>query len=746
MSIKRIPIAIGIKPDQVTTFTNKTISGSNNTLTNIGNSSLVNKSITINGVPVELGSSVSLASYSPDYSGNPGQPTAISYTQGHLNIEGDVVSGDVDYVTFTVGSSAISSLYLTHYNGTDGIAFFAIQQGSSWTAGQNTNQMVAYSHFGPGASSGYRVNDNILAGQNVTLAANTTYTMWIQQTGINLTKYTFSTNPSYTGSWALVDTNTTYSIKASTVTNGASLDLDAGGTGTGTDSVNFVGGGNVSVTRLNDSTIRITDAGLLGGVALTADNTATLTNKTISGNQNTLSAIPNSALVNNSITINGQTVALGGSVTVAGGGGGGGEVTLNTNQTLTNKTISGSNNTLTNIGNSSLVNSSITINGTTVALGGSLTVAGLGNVTTDGVQDLSNKSLASPIVQNPKIFDGIRLGAGNGVKGTAGQVITSTGTDAVWANPNRTTEAALVFGSGLSGSGGSTSFDGSNGFTVSVDTSVVATLSAAQTLTNKTYFNPIFNGTITINGSVGAAGQVLTSTGSGIQWAAGGSGGSGSFNGPGSATDNAIVRFDGTTGALAQNSLVTISDTGVITAPSVSSIIPFNFANSLAFPDATANAGAIAVSQADTTAFVAAGGNWIQLAKSSEAAVSTRQALQTTTASLASNATAYPNLTGFKSYLLLKIQTDKAAWVRVYTSSTARTNDAARSIDTDPTPGSGVIAEVITTGASTQVLTPATIGFNDDSPVASTIYLSVTNRSGSSGTITVTLTALKLEA
>jgi hypothetical protein len=44
--------------------------------------------------------------------------------------------------------------------------------------------------------------------------------------------------------------------------------------------------------------------------------------------------------------------------------------------TLTNKTISGSSNTLSNIGNSSLTNSSITVNGTSVSLGGSVSVTG----------------------------------------------------------------------------------------------------------------------------------------------------------------------------------------------------------------------------------------------------------------------------------------------------------------------------------------------------------------------------------
>lgn len=48
--------------------------------------------------------------------------------------------------------------------------------------------------------------------------------------------------------------------------------------------------------------------------------------------------------------------------------------TLSDTQTLTNKTINGPDNTLTNIANASLANSSITINGSSVSLGGSITV------------------------------------------------------------------------------------------------------------------------------------------------------------------------------------------------------------------------------------------------------------------------------------------------------------------------------------------------------------------------------------
>ncbi len=50
-------------------------------------------------------------------------------------------------------------------------------------------------------------------------------------------------------------------------------------------------------------------------------------------------------------------------------------VTLAAGQSLTNKSISGSTNTLSNIGNGSLTNSSVTINGTSVSLGGSVTLS-----------------------------------------------------------------------------------------------------------------------------------------------------------------------------------------------------------------------------------------------------------------------------------------------------------------------------------------------------------------------------------
>jgi plastocyanin len=117
-----------------------------------------------------------------------------------MEIHGNVVSGDIDYVRFTTGSEPLSAIFLTKYVSVDSKAWFAIQEGAAWTIPQNaiTPEMVAYGHFGPGAS-GFGVGNNILGPQNVTLSPNTTYTMWIQQTGSNETEYVFHTDPSNTG-------------------------------------------------------------------------------------------------------------------------------------------------------------------------------------------------------------------------------------------------------------------------------------------------------------------------------------------------------------------------------------------------------------------------------------------------------------------------------------------------------------------------------------------------------------------
>ena len=78
-------------------------------------------------------------------------------------------------------------------------------------------------------------------------------------------------------------------------------------------------------------------------------------------------------------------------------------------QTLTNKTISGSSNTLSNIGNSSLTNSSLTIGSTSVSLGGTASsLAGLTSIATStgtistspsSNTDIANKAYVDSVAQ-----------------------------------------------------------------------------------------------------------------------------------------------------------------------------------------------------------------------------------------------------------------------------------------------------------------------------------------------------------
>ena len=183
-----------------------------------------------------------------------------------------------------------------------------------------------------------------------------------------------------------------------------------------------------------------------------------------------------------------------------------------------------------------------------------------------------------------------------------------------------------------------------------------------------------------------------------------------SFSGDGSAL----------TGVTATGSGIVIKDGGSV----VGTAATIDFGNNLSVS---------AVSSGIVTVTASGGGGTLP----------SRTVVTANTSSIINNATGNVNLTGFKSYALMKVGLSTDAWIRLYTDSTSRTNDASRSVGEDPLPGSGVIAEVV--GFSNQLITPFVIGGNMDGSPSTTIYAAITNLSGTTQVITANLTILQLE-
>ena len=131
-------------------------------------------------------------------------------------------------------------------------------------------------------------------------------------------------------------------------------------------------------------------------------------------------------------------------------------------------------------------------------------------------------------------------------------------------------------------------------------------------------------------------------------------------------------------------------------------------------------------------------------------ASATRTTVAITTGALAANATENDSITVSKTFQLLTVQVSSYARVRLYSTAAARAADASRNVGALVPAGTmnGVIADIAMTptiGITTWMMSPAAIGFNDDSPATQTIYMAITNLLSNPSTITVTLTYLPLE-
>jgi len=132
------------------------------------------------------------------------------------------------------------------------------------------------------------------------------------------------------------------------------------------------------------------------------------------------------------------------------------------------------------------------------------------------------------------------------------------------------------------------------------------------------------------------------------------------------------------------------------------------------------------------------GSNWVNAD-----APSVRKTISYTAPNLNNESSLDFSFTTPKTYALLKIATSHAAWVTLYTDTTSRTVDATRSETTDPTPGSGILAEVITTSGVTQLISPGTICYNSSG--SNITYAKIVNKSGTQVNLQVVLTLVPLE-
>ena len=132
------------------------------------------------------------------------------------------------------------------------------------------------------------------------------------------------------------------------------------------------------------------------------------------------------------------------------------------------------------------------------------TVSSVQVATISASQTLTNKTLSTGVVYNGGVIAG-QYG-GTGVANT-GKTITIGG--------NLTTSGAHT-----------TTLTTTANTTLTLPvTGTLATLDGSETLTNKTLSSAVITGTVTAGGAVGTAGQVLASTGTGVQWVAPSAGG-----------------------------------------------------------------------------------------------------------------------------------------------------------------------------------------------------------------------------
>ena len=289
---------------------------------------------------------------------------------------------------------------------------------------------------------------------------------------------------------------------------------------------------------------------------------------------------------------------------------------------------------------------------------------------------------------------------------------------------------------------------------------LAGTVSASGNITTAGYFVGIFAGSISGNVTApGANTQVVYNNSGNLAGSAGFTFSSGA---------NALAITGNVTGAnLLTAGLISATSTitsaasitggniltgGIISATSTITSATSITGGNLLTGGVISAAGNVRGSNINTTGLITATGNVVGnyfIGNGSQltgvASTSARANITVYSGSLAANAAANIVATGYLGYGLYSISANAASWVTLYTSNAAAASDYSRTINTDPTPGSGVIAETIGVSSGTISFTPAVMGYNDESPPTVAIPMKIVNNGNVTTNISVTLTLLKLE-
>ena len=441
-------------------LTNKSISGSTNTLSNIANTSLSNSSVSFGGVSLALGASDATPAF--DLTNATSYPTSsLVGTITNAQLNGSIENAKLSNSTVTISDDSSTAVSVPLGGG------FTILGGSGITTSLSGSEMT-------------------IATDGGVVTETSTDTL---------------TNKSISGS-----TNTLSAIANSSLTNSTVTISDDSSTSTVVPlgaGFTILGGSGIN-TSLNGSEMTIV-----------ADNVPTSSlSGTISNDQLT-GSIANTKLSNSAVTVGSTSIALGATATTLAG------ITDITagSINIAGNVIKSVDSTVVEIGDGDglSVAGNLTVAGNFTVSGDTTTLSSTNTVITDKLYELANGTTGSPtgdagiviergnesnaFIGYDESEDKFKVGVGTFTGASTGNLTITTGT--LIANiegnisgaltGNADTATALASAVNIAGQ----SFDGSGAITIAStdlsNSSAIALLTAAQTFTNKTLTSPKIN-------------------------------------------------------------------------------------------------------------------------------------------------------------------------------------------------------------------------------------------------------------